>query len=130
MVKGGPAERRRYLDDTLVALRPRNDALRTELDRVLRQRNALLKQSGGRLSPEVETTLEVWDTKLVEVGESFADKRLALIERPRTRDRRRPTAEVAGRDVEIRLRVRVDVAGAGSGGGAATGCAATSCVGA
>ena len=49
LVKGGPAERRRCLDDTLVALHPRNDALRTELDRVLRQRNALLKQSGGRL---------------------------------------------------------------------------------
>ena len=33
---------------------PRNDALRTDLDRVLRQRNALLKQAGGRLDAEVE----------------------------------------------------------------------------
>ena len=47
IVKGGPGERRRFLDDVLVALHPRNDALRTEVDRVLRQRNALL-QAGGR----------------------------------------------------------------------------------
>ena len=68
LVKGGPGERRRYLDDTLVAAAPEHDALRTELDRVLRQRNALLRQSGGRLTPEVEATLDVWDAKLVEVG--------------------------------------------------------------
>ena len=43
LVKGGPAERRRFLDDTLVALHPKHDALRADLDRVLRQRNALLQ---------------------------------------------------------------------------------------
>ena len=77
LVKGGPSERRRYLDDTLVSLQPRNDALRTELERVLRQRNALLRQSGGRLTADIETTLDVWDTKLIDVGESFADQRVA-----------------------------------------------------
>ena len=61
LVKGGPAERRRYLDDALVARRPAFDSLRSDLDRILRQRNALLKQAGGRLSPEVEATLMVWD---------------------------------------------------------------------
>jgi DNA replication and repair protein RecF len=80
LVKGGPAERRRYLDDTLVAAAPKRDALRTELDRVLRQRNALLRQSGGRLTDEVETTLDVWDAKLVEVGEALARARLALLD--------------------------------------------------
>jgi DNA replication and repair protein RecF len=100
LVKGGPSERRRYMDDTLVSLQPRNDALRTELERVLRQRNALLRQSGGRLTADIETTLDVWDTKLIEVGESFADQRVALI------DRLRPVLaqtylEVAGAEVEI-----------------------------
>ncbi len=100
LVKDGPSERRGYLDDTLVALRPSNDALRGELDRVLRQRNALLRQSGGRLTPEIETTLAVWDDKLVDVGESFADKRIELI------DLLRPAleqayAEVADEPVEI-----------------------------
>ena len=80
LVKSGPAERRRYLDDTLVASVPKRDALRTELERVLRQRNALLRQSGGRMTPEVEVTLEVWDAKLIEVGEALARERVALLD--------------------------------------------------
>jgi DNA replication and repair protein RecF len=85
LVKGGPAERRRYLDDALVAVQPRLDALRTELDRVLRQRNALLRQAGGRLTPEVASTLAVWDAKLIESGEQLAAERQSLLEllRPR-----------------------------------------------
>ena len=79
LVKGGPSERRRYLDDAVVAAQPKHDQLRTELERVLRQRNALLRQSGGRLSPDVESTLEVWDTKLVEVSEALAAARIALL---------------------------------------------------
>ncbi len=47
LVKGGPAERRRYLDGVLVSLHPRHDALQAEVERILRQRNALLKQAGG-----------------------------------------------------------------------------------
>jgi DNA replication and repair protein RecF len=81
LVKGGPAGRRAYLDDTLVAARPRHDILRSDLDRVLRQRNALLKQAGGRLSAEVEATLDVWDAKLVEAGEALAAARQALLDR-------------------------------------------------
>ena len=80
LVKGGPAERRRYLDDTLVARLPKLDLVRSDLDRVLRQRNALLKQSGGRLTPEVDATLVVWDAKLVEAGEALADARAALVD--------------------------------------------------
>ena len=49
--RAAPAERRRFLDDTLVALAPKYDALRLELERILRQRNTLLKQAGGRLEP-------------------------------------------------------------------------------
>jgi DNA replication and repair protein RecF len=105
LVKGGPGERRRYLDDALVSLQPRNDAMRTELDRVLRQRNALLKQAGGRLTPEIETTLDVWDAKLVTAGETIADQRVALI------DRLRPVlaaahSDVAGSDTDIRVQYR------------------------
>jgi DNA replication and repair protein RecF len=51
LVKGSPAGRREYLDDLLVALHPRHDATQTEVDRVLRQRNALLKSSAGQRSP-------------------------------------------------------------------------------
>jgi len=79
LVKGGPGERRRYLDDTLVSVHSRHDALRSDLERILRQRNALLRQSGGRLTSDVEVTLDVWDAKLVATGEALADERERLI---------------------------------------------------
>jgi DNA replication and repair protein RecF len=79
LVKGGPAERRTYLDDLLVALHPRNDALRSDVERVLRQRGALLKQAGGRLTAEVASTLDVWDAKLAAVGTELASAREALV---------------------------------------------------
>ncbi len=78
LVKGGPGERRRFLDDAMVQLRPRDDALRLELDRVLRQRNTLLKQAGGRLGGDVATTLDVWDRKLAEVGEQIGARRAEI----------------------------------------------------
>ena len=88
LVKGGPAGRRRYLDDLLVAIHPRHDALRSDLERILRQRNALLRQAAGRLTPEISVTLEVWDAKLTEVGEALGEARAALVERlgPRLAD--------------------------------------------
>ncbi len=81
LVKGGPAGRRRYLDDALVALHPKYDAVRADVERVLRQRGALLKQSGGRLDDAGALTLDVWDTKLAEAGEELARLRVKLCER-------------------------------------------------
>jgi DNA replication and repair protein RecF len=81
LVKGGPAERRRYLDDALVASHPRYDALRSEVDKVLKQRNALLKSAGGRLDESAAFTLDVWDAKLVESGGALASARQALLAR-------------------------------------------------
>jgi DNA replication and repair protein RecF len=79
LVKGGPSGRRRYLDDALVALHPRNDALRRDLERIVRQRNALLTSAHGRLTPDVETTLDVWDSKLSQAGEALAGARVSLL---------------------------------------------------
>ncbi|MCB1017023.1 MAG: DNA replication/repair protein RecF [Acidimicrobiales bacterium] len=79
LVKAGPAGRRRFLDDTLVALSPKNDELRSEVDRVLRQRNALLKQAAGRLSDEVALTLDVWDAKLADAGTRLGARRVDLL---------------------------------------------------
>lgn len=81
VVKEGPAGRRRFLDDTLVALHPKYDAVRAEVERVLRQRGALLKQAAGRLDDSAALTLEVWDTKLAEAGEELVRLRRALCER-------------------------------------------------
>ena len=51
LVKAGPQGRRDYLDALLAALHPRHDGLCGDLDRILRQRNALLKQAGGTRGP-------------------------------------------------------------------------------
>lgn len=80
LVKGGPSGRREYLDAVVVSRRPALETVRSDLDRILRQRNSLLKQSGGRLTAEVESTLVVWDAKFVEVGERLAAERAALVE--------------------------------------------------
>lgn len=79
LVKGGPGGRRRFLDDLLVQLHPRHDQERADLERVLRQRNALLRQAGGRLTPEVRATLDVWDEKLAQTGEALAASRASLV---------------------------------------------------
>lgn len=81
LVKGSAGQRRQYLDDGLVALHPRHQDTRSEVERVLRQRNALLKQAGGRLTRDVESTLDVWDTKLAAAGETLASAREELVDR-------------------------------------------------
>ena len=81
IVKEGPAGRRRFLDDVLVALALKYDALRLELDRVVKQRNTLLKQVGGRLNDEAAMTLDVWDSKMADVGDQFGHARAVLVAR-------------------------------------------------
>lgn len=83
LVKGAPGDRRRFLDDTLVALAVKYDAARLELDRIVRQRNMLLRQAGGRLDESAATTLDVWDAKLSQAGERFGHARATLVERIR-----------------------------------------------
>ena len=79
IVKDGPAVRRRFADELMVALHPRCDGLRRDLDRILRQKAMLLKQARGRLSEDDAFTLDVWDTKLAEVGEALGAERQALV---------------------------------------------------
>jgi len=81
LVKGGPSSRRRYLDDLLVGLHPRHEALRRDLERILRQRTALLRDAGGRLSPALAPTLDVWDAKLAAVGDALGAARADLAAR-------------------------------------------------
>jgi len=79
LVKGSPGGRRRFLDQALVALSPRHDQLRGDLERVLRQRASLLKASGSRPGAGLLASLDVWDAKLAEVGEEVADARASLV---------------------------------------------------
>jgi DNA replication and repair protein RecF len=79
LVKGGPQERRSFLDDALVAARPRRLALRQTVERILHQRSALLRQSGGVASAEVLATLDVWDEKLAVAGKALVEAREAFL---------------------------------------------------
>ena len=81
LVKGDPSERRRFLDDLTVQRQPRLAATRADYDRVLRQRNALLKSSGAaRRSSmdEVVRTLQVWDDQLARLGAEIIRARYEL----------------------------------------------------
>ncbi|PRX99578.1 DNA replication/repair protein RecF [Allonocardiopsis opalescens] len=83
LVKGDPGERRRFLDELLVARTPRMAAVRADYDRVLKQRNALLKSAaaarrGGRSGTELPT-LDVWDSHLAEVGAELLAARIELV---------------------------------------------------
>jgi DNA replication and repair protein RecF len=80
VLKGGPGVRRTYLDQLLISLDPRNDNVRASYDKAIRQRNALLKQTRGRLDDAARLTLEVWDSKVVESGERLATLRQELVE--------------------------------------------------
>jgi DNA replication and repair protein RecF len=104
LVKGDPSERRRFLDELLVARQPRWAGVRADYDKVLRQRNALLKsaapvlrrgaQSSHRSSTSLSTgtvdkdvdaadnalhTLDVWNSHLAKVGAQLLYARLRLM---------------------------------------------------
>jgi DNA replication and repair protein RecF len=79
LVKGGPSARRLYLDELLGTLAVRYDAARVDLDRVLRQRNALLR-SGVR-DESASTTLDVLDEQLVRAAAELVRGRLQLVAR-------------------------------------------------
>ena len=83
LVKGEPAGRRRWLDEALTAVRPSCAALRSDLERILRQRNALLRQAGGRIDDAVGTTLDVWDAKLAAAGDDLRARRRGLLDEMR-----------------------------------------------
>jgi DNA replication and repair protein RecF len=76
LVRGDPGERRRFLDELLVTRFPRYAAVRSDYDRVLRQRSALLKtaRGGGDLR-----TLDVWDGHLARHGAALLAGRLELV---------------------------------------------------
>jgi DNA replication and repair protein RecF len=85
LVKGDPGERRRFLDELLVASAPRYAGVRSDYERVLKQRTALLKSAGskGRLrGPAREAmtaTLDAWDAQLARAAAPLLAGRLRLV---------------------------------------------------
>jgi DNA replication and repair protein RecF len=78
LVRGDPSERRRLLDDLLVARAPRWAGVRAEYDKVLKQRSALLKTA--RNARGDTSTLDVWDAHLARTGAALTAGRLALVD--------------------------------------------------
>src|SRR6185312_16255651 len=90
LVKGDPGERRRFLDDLITARAPRMAGIRSDYDRVLKQRNSLLKtaamarrhgsRSGSGGSGDAAlSTLDVWDQHLARTGAELLAQRFDLI---------------------------------------------------
>lgn len=90
LVKGDPDGRRRFLDDLVVQVQPRMAAVHADHDRILRQRGALLKSAGGSRrgrstaddAPDLRT-LDVWDSKLAQLGAQVLASRVRLVEQLR-----------------------------------------------
>ncbi|HEY3201366.1 MAG TPA: DNA replication/repair protein RecF [Actinomycetes bacterium] len=84
LIKGDPAERRRYLDELLIARAPRFAGVRHDYDRVVKQRTALLKTAAqarraGRSVADLRT-LDVWDAHLARIGAEVLTARLELVQ--------------------------------------------------
>ena len=87
LVKGDPSERRRFLDELLTLRSPRMAGVRHDYDRVLKQRNSLLRsaamarrQNRGSAAEGQLRTLEVWDSHLARAGSELLATRLDLLE--------------------------------------------------
>jgi DNA replication and repair protein RecF len=85
LVKGDPAERRRFVDELLVTRAPRYAAVRADYERALKQRNALLRSASmvrrgarGGQAPDL-STLDVWDGHLAKAGAQLLAARLAVL---------------------------------------------------
>ena len=89
LVKGDPSERRHFADDLLVQLQPRYAGVRTDYDRVLKQRNSLIKSArrptrfGSSSAADGPSgplgTLGVWDANLARLGAEIVGARMRLI---------------------------------------------------
>ncbi|HEY2223608.1 DNA replication/repair protein RecF [Actinomycetospora sp.] len=116
LVRGDPGERRGFLDDLLVARAPRWAGVRSEYDKVLRQRSALLKSARSARGAREAGTLDVWDAHLARAGASLTAGRI-LLARALAPHVTAAYADVAPESVPVgaRYRSRVDAVDALAG---------------
>jgi DNA replication and repair protein RecF len=111
IVRGDPSARRRFMDQLLIQRIPRISAVLADYDRVLKQRNALLKSARARgIRGEGLSTLDVWDDKLVALGSEIITVRQRL-----AADLQQPVADayeaIAGADHRPQLEWALSVGG-------------------
>jgi DNA replication and repair protein RecF len=112
IVRGDPSSRRRFVDQLLIQRTPRLSAVLADYDRVLKQRNALLKSARARgIKGEALSTLDVWDDKLVSLGSEIIVARQRLAS-----DLQKPVSDayaaIAGADHQPQLEWALSVRGA------------------
>ncbi len=107
LIRGEPSGRRRFLDELLVQRSPRMAGVLSDYERVVKQRNSLLKDARGpgRRAPE---TLDLWDERLVEYGAQLIDARGGLIAELLP-DVSRAYTEIAGEDHNATLTAQLTV---------------------
>lgn len=109
LVRGDPSDRRRFLDEMLVMRAPRFAGVKSDYDRILRQRSTLLKSAGAaRRAGAQLATLDVWDEHLAVTGAELLAARLALVDalRPHLGARYAAIApESSGADISYRASI-------------------------
>ncbi len=79
VVRSGPAERRRFLDETMAVVDPKAARAAEDVEKILRQRSALLRTTGRKPSADVASTLDVWDARLDAAGTALVEARESLV---------------------------------------------------
>jgi DNA replication and repair protein RecF len=108
IVQGDPSERRRFMDEAVTTLWPARDTLGSRYERVLRQRNRLLKDWGGPGDP---SGLSAWDQELVVHGVGLIEARDEAVARLRDRAMKEFTRLTAGTEDSLVVRYRPSVEG-------------------
>jgi DNA replication and repair protein RecF len=112
LVRGEPSGRRRFLDQLLVQLTPRFAGVIADYERVLKQRNTLLKSArGARVAENQLSTLELWDERLVGLGTEIISGRQDLVERLRPHVAH-SYSSIAGPDHRAELALQLSILGA------------------
>ena len=112
LIRRDPSDRRAFMDSSLVQLKPRIAGVKSDYDRVLKQRNALLKSARSVKNPDLGT-LDIWDDQLVALGTELTIERLNLVAQlePLIKDF---YAKLSASKEEVRLRL-VSAVGAEEG---------------
>ena len=109
LVRRDPQDRRRFLDESMIQLKPRLAGVKSDYDRVLKQKAALLKSARQVSNPDL-TTLDIWDDQLVALGSELIFQRQELISKifPLLQDFYH---QLSGKPESIELILRTSVAG-------------------
>jgi DNA replication and repair protein RecF len=109
LVRRDPQDRRRFLDESMIQLKPRLAGVKSDYERVLKQKAALLKSARQVSSPDL-TTLDIWDDQLVSLGSELIFQRQELVSKifPLLQDFYH---QLSGKPESIELSIRSSISG-------------------